>query len=79
MCPAQSKNSGQALIEYIFIFAFMGFLSVNLMKGLGSALSLSVDSLSYALTQELSVGVCPSGCFNWSYINQAEPKESKEP
>lgn len=60
---------GQALIEYLFIFAFIGMIAVGMMKGLGESLSSSMGSLNFFLTQELSVGVCDRWCLGDQYKN----------
>lgn len=68
-----TRASGQALIEYLFIFAFLSFLSIGIVRYFGTTVSNSIDSLAFVLTQELSTGVCPERCFTWgSYINQVE-------
>lgn len=61
---------GQALIEYILIFGFMIFLSVNFVKSLNTTMSKSVGSLAYELTEQLSVGACKKNCFvGSSFLN----------
>ncbi len=62
---------GQALIEYLFIFAFIGLVSVSMMKGFGEAFATSMGSLNFFLTQELSVGVCKAACLGSQYENLA--------
>jgi hypothetical protein len=62
-------SSGQALIEYLLIFSFMVFLSINLVKGLGKTAFKTVGALGYELTEQLTVGVCPNNCFYPSYAN----------
>jgi hypothetical protein len=66
----KSKSSGQALIEYLFIFSFMTFVTINMVKGLGKTLLTSVGVLGYELTEQFSVGVCPKECFFNAYKNQ---------
>jgi Flp pilus assembly pilin Flp len=63
------KDSGQATVEYILIFAFMSLISIGMVKSIGTGLSESVKSLGWVLTQELSTGVCPKQCFYSGYKN----------
>jgi hypothetical protein len=65
-----STHSGQALIEYLLIFCFMVFLSINLVKGLGKTTLQTVGYLGYELTEHLTVGVCKKNCFFSGYLNQ---------
>ena len=62
--------SGQALIEYLLIFAFMTFISIGLVKGLGKTMFKSVGYIGYELTEQFTVGVCKSACFYSGYKNQ---------
>ncbi len=64
------KAIGQALIEYLLIFSFMTFLSINMVKGLGKTLFNSVGFLGYELTEQLTVGVCKKDCFYDGFNNQ---------
>ena len=61
--------SGQALVEYIMIFGIMAFIGMKIIGGLGDVIDDSIGSLNYALTQQLSTGVCSRGCFFSGYIN----------
>ncbi len=63
------SSAGQATVEYILIFAFMAMIGLGMVRGIGTALSTSVKSLAFVLTQELSTGVCPKRCFFGSYKN----------
>ena len=63
------SKKAQALIEYIFILAFIGFVAVGMMKGFGQAFSNSMGSLNYYLTQELSIGVCNRSCLGNHHNN----------
>ena len=64
------RASGQALIEYLFIFCFMMFIAINMVKGLGKTLTKSVGFLGYELTEQFTVGVCKTDCFYTGYKNQ---------
>ena len=63
-------SKGQATVEYILLFSFMAFILVNFVNGLGKMVGTSVGSLGYALTQQLTVGVCSTACYFNSYKNQ---------
>jgi hypothetical protein len=67
------SSSGQALIEYLMIFSFMVFLSINLVKGLGKTTFRTIGFLGYELTEQLTVGVCPKNCFYSGYKNSGAP------
>jgi hypothetical protein len=60
---------GQALIEYLLIFSFMTFVTINMVKGLGKTMLSSVGYIGFELTQQLTVGVCERRCFYNGYRN----------
>lgn len=64
------NKSGQATVEYILLFGFMMLVGLNMAKLIGDGLSRSVRGLGYALTQELSTGVCEKLCFYTGYKNE---------
>lgn len=64
------RERGQATIEYIMIFAFMSLIGVGLANAIGGSIAGSAKSLGWALSQELSTGVCPSQCFFGGYKNR---------
>ncbi len=66
------RRGGQALVEYLLIFGFIALIALNIVKGLGTAMSESVGSLGYILTQQLSVGVCNTNCYFGGYKNSTE-------
>lgn len=55
------NSHGQALVEYLFVMAFMALLLFNFTKGLNSVIGESIGSLRVILSNELSTGVCPQG------------------
>ena len=69
----KNLTQGQALIEYLFIFSFMTFVTMNMVKGLGATLFKSVGYIGYELTEQLTVGVCKKECFYSGYANQEKP------
>ena len=64
------SDYGQATVEYILIFPFMACISLAIVRSIGGGVSTSVGSLAYALTQELSTGICRSNCFFTGYDNE---------
>jgi hypothetical protein len=70
-----SSYKAQALIEYIFILAFIGFVAVTMMRGFGQSFSNSMGSLNFFLTQELSTGVCNKACMGNQYVNFVRAEE----
>jgi len=64
------SESGQAVIEYLIIFAFMSLIGLNMMKSLGTFMSETASGLGHALTQQLATGVCEQYCFYTGYKNQ---------
>ena len=64
------NSLGQATVEYILIFAFMGMISIGIVRAIGGGVSTSVGTLAYALTQELSTGICKQNCFYTGYVNE---------
>ncbi len=64
------SNKGQALVEYLLIFSFMVFLSISFVRALNGIMTNSIGSLSYELTEQLTVGVCQKDCFYTQFLNQ---------
>lgn len=73
MNSSKLKNqNGQALVEYILIFAFISFLAVGMVKGLGKTLTTSIGYIGYELTEQFTIGVCKQDCFFNGFNNQAK-------
>lgn len=66
----RGPSTGQALIEYMLMFSFMTFVSINMVKGFGKTMISTVHYLGYELTEQSTVGVCKENCFFSGYINQ---------
>jgi hypothetical protein len=66
------NNKGQALIEYLLIFSFVTFLSINIVKGMSKTMLSSVGYMGYELTEQFTVGVCKKLCFFNGYLNQEQ-------
>lgn len=65
------NKAGQAVIEYLFLFAFMSLIALNFVKGLSEYITDTQGSLAYYLSQHLSVGVCESECFVGKFRNSS--------
>jgi Flp pilus assembly pilin Flp len=68
-------QKGQAVIEYVFVLAFVMVMLVTFVRTYSSAISRSVQTLNFALTQSLSSGVCTNFCF----LNPGEFQNPVEP
>lgn len=68
------NQNGQALIEYLLIFAFVTFIAIGMVRGLGKTLTTSVGYIGYELTEQLTVGVCAKFCYFNGYNNQQKSK-----
>ena len=66
-----SFHRGQAVIEYIFLLAFMSFISLEMLQQFGDILGGNMGGIAYYLTQHLTTGVCADICFTDSYANIA--------
>jgi len=65
------KNSqGQAVVEYLIIFAFMGVIGIKMAQAINSTFGKSIGNLGLVLTQKLTTGVCPNRCFFNGYKNK---------
>ena len=65
---------GQAVLEYLIVFAFLSFIGVSMVKGVGDVAAQSMGSLNYVLSQHLTVGVCERLCYYNGYINRLESR-----
>ncbi len=61
---------GQALVEYIMIFSLISFIAIKLAQTFNGMMNETMNSLSYVLSQHLTVGVCKDQCFFGGYKNQ---------
>lgn len=67
----KKKQRGQALVEYLFVMAFMSIILFNFTKGLNSVIGESIGTLRVILSTELTTGICPNlQCIHQdAYIN----------
>ncbi|AYF43210.1 MULTISPECIES: Flp family type IVb pilin [Halobacteriovorax] len=68
----RQSQSGQALIEYIFILAFFAGISIAMARGIGTYTTGFFKSFAFHLSQELSTGACPRGCWHSPFVNGNE-------
>lgn len=64
------RTRGQATIEYLVIFAFLGIISVTMMKSFATYIGDATGGIAFELTQELSSGVCDKLCWTAAYKNR---------
>ena len=65
---------GQALVEYLLIFAALALVSINIIKAMHGYFGESLESLNYALQTQLTVGVCSSKdrlCYFEGFLNKS--------
>mgnify|MGYP005698059235 CR=1 FL=1 len=65
----KNMRAGQALIEYLLIFLLMSFITIQMVRSVNAFMSTTVGSLTIALTDALSTGVCEQNCFFGGYAN----------
>jgi len=72
--PLIANQSGQAVIEYVFVLAFMMVILVTFVRQYSASVGRSVQSLNYVLTHFLSTGNCPKACLtaDGSYENHVD-------
>jgi Flp pilus assembly pilin Flp len=70
----EQSRAGQALVEYLLLFSFVTFLAIGMVRGLGKTLTTSIGYIGYELTEQFTIGVCPTLCFYNDYKNQEKGK-----
>jgi Flp pilus assembly pilin Flp len=68
-----SAKTGQALLEYLLIIAFISLFSIKVVSSLSTFLGDSFGSLADILSSHLTVGVCENFCFHDDFSNGATP------
>lgn len=63
------NKSGQALVEYILVFAFLSTISLQLVRGFTNFMTETLGNVGHVMSYNLSVGVCDTECFYRSYNN----------
>jgi len=69
----KKTRRGQAVIEYVIVFAIVCAIAVGFVKGLQSTFAGSIGGLAIALTKQLNSGVCRNTCYFDSYKNSINP------
>lgn len=64
-----ASQSGQAVVEYILLFSFLMLIMLAFVRGINVAVSETMGGLGYALSQQLTIGVCKELCFYSDYAN----------
>ena len=68
----RKKNKGQAVVEYLILFAFMGIIGLKFVQALNKTFGESMGNLGNALTAKLTTGVCKEACFFNGFKNLGE-------
>lgn len=63
------KQSGQALIEFVFVLLFIITFTVKAAQFTGDFIRDSFGNLAHVLSLNLTVGVCKDQCFYQGYSN----------
>ncbi|MAX67443.1 MAG: hypothetical protein QF441_12130 [Bacteriovoracaceae bacterium] len=63
------SQTGQALVEYLLLVAFLIIISSKLALGFNNFMRDSIGNLGHVVSLNLTVGVCQSDCFFESYVN----------
>ncbi len=64
-----TSQSGQAVVEYILLFSFLMLIMLAFVRGINGAVSETMGGLAYALSHQLTIGVCENLCFYSDYAN----------
>ncbi len=63
------ENSGQALLEYMIILAFIGVIGGSTVQFMYNFLNGSIGNLNHILSRNLNIGTCSQDCFFGGYKN----------
>jgi hypothetical protein len=67
------SNAGQAVIEYLFVFALFSTIALGVATGIGGYSTSMFHGFAYQLTRDLTTGTCaPPGCWHFGYKNGNE-------
>ncbi len=66
----QKKDIGQAIVEYLLIFAFIASIGMGMSQAFIGVLGSISGGLGYTLTDQLKSGVCKSNCYYTGYKNE---------
>lgn len=62
-------SSGQALVEYILVFAFMTIITLRFSSTISGFFGDSFGNLNRIISLHLTTGVCERQCFSKDYSN----------
>lgn len=63
------SSRGQTTVEYIFILAFVVILGFKITNIFTDFFRKSMGNVGHALSQNVTVGVCPHECYFAGYLN----------
>lgn len=66
---SKRQAAGQAVVEYLIVFAFLALISIGLTRFLGGFMGNTAGSLGYQLSNHLSAGACEELCFFQGFNN----------
>lgn len=66
---SRQLNTGQALIEFIFVLLFAIFFTTKTVSFVGDFMRDSFGNMAHVLSMNLAVGVCKEDCFFGGYSN----------
>lgn len=63
---SSKKHKGQALVEYLMLFALLLFILLQLVRGINAIVGESFGRLRVILSKELTTGMCsePRACLH---------------
>ncbi|HLE11254.1 MAG: hypothetical protein A2504_10735 [Bdellovibrionales bacterium RIFOXYD12_FULL_39_22] len=56
-------SAGQALVEYILLFAIISIITVNMLKTITTYFDEAVGNFGNIFSRHLATGVCERNCF----------------
>ena len=65
----KKSRRGQAMVEYIMLLSFISVLAFQMMSKFGSLMGTSVGGIGNAVSDHLTVGVCPQNCYYKGFAN----------
>jgi Flp pilus assembly pilin Flp len=69
----KTKNhNGQAVIEYLLLFGFSALFAMAMFRSLTGFVGEGMQSLAFALSRQLSTGICSEYCYMNNFKNMKE-------
>jgi len=63
------NNRGQATIEYVLILSLLILVVANMGRLIEKAVKSTAGSLTYTISEHLTIGVCDKNCVIKAYKN----------